>query len=967
MKRSLLTVFLIITPLLLGAQDFEQIQRMRTLKVRLELQDDKTSLPIAYSTVYLIPQGDTVITNFAISDEKGQAVLENVVQRKYELHAELIGYKPLVKVYDIKISGFDNERNLGVIKMTEDPKQLEAASVSAIGNPIVIKKDTIEYNASAYHVVDNAMLVDLLRKMPGMKVDAGGSIKVNGETVDKITVGGKAFFIKDPSMAVKNLPAKIVNKIQVIDQAKEDAAFTGVGTKDDQEKVMDILLKEEYQKGWFGNAKVSGGSAFIPADEREFKGRKGLLFNGNSMISRYNATDQAVFVGNAKNAPDPGSWSETEMFGMPMDEDDALASKEGLQKSGQVGLNFNTSRIKGFDANASLSYNTLQKDSQEKSSRTTYSTGGDDLLTSGSFKGLGTDRTVSSSMEFSNTDKGKYMVIFRPYLFFTSRNQQVERSSITNSRQTEENRSSSFQSGQSKIASAFTELELGVKDLGKERRSLTLSGTLDYSGSRGNSIDKSQTIYASGADIRNLLYNKQSRSFSPGLELTYVEPIGNNWAIQLRTSGRYSGSQSTRDAFNGEDGTANTYYSSFSRNDDSSIRERLLLQYKKADNTVVFGFQLDEEQNVTRTKYMGQESTVGQGQWILNWAPYVNLVLKDDEKTLRLEYSGRSVTPSGSRIIPTLDINNPVLVSTGNIYLRPQFTHNAYLDFRIGDTENYSFADFFLDGSYSTRQIVSASWFDENGIRYTIPVNSPEPGCSLSLFSSYNRPFGKKKHFTLSLDWSVGYDRNTGFQATKRLPGLDKDHFDYNSTIAWFWGNAEGDRFYSGKSGFAKSNTSTLSLSLFPSVDYKTDLFSLTLRGLADRRVTRYSLDKSADMDTWDFNVSVESIYTSMNGWQFNTDMGYSFYRGYSAGYGSPELIWNAGIGKEIGPVTLSLKLADILNQQKSLHRSVSGNYVEDVYRNVMGRYLLVGVSFNFGKMNATQAGKAQRALWEMM
>ena len=339
MKRSLITLFLLMLVLPATAQDFEQLQRMRTLKVRMELQDSKTDSPISYATVYLIPQGDTTITHFAISDEKGVAVLEDVVQRKYELHAELIGYKPFVKTYDLKITGFENDRNLGVIRLEEDREQLEAASVSAIGNPIVIKKDTVEYNASSYHVVENAMLVDLLKKMPGIKVESGGTIKVNGETVNKITVGGKAFFIKDPSMAVKNLPAKIVNKIQVIDKAKDDAAFTGVGSRDDQEKVMDILLKEEYQKGWFGNAKLSGGLALLPEGDKEYKGRDGVLYNGNTMISRYNTTDQLVFIGNAKNAPDPGSWSETEMFGMPMDEDDALASKEGLQATAQAGLN----------------------------------------------------------------------------------------------------------------------------------------------------------------------------------------------------------------------------------------------------------------------------------------------------------------------------------------------------------------------------------------------------------------------------------------------------------------------------------------------------------------------------------------------------------------------------------------------------------------------------------------------------
>ena len=966
MKRILVFLFMLML-LPAVAQDFEQLQRMRTLKVRMELQDSKTDAPIPYATVYLIPQGDTTITHFAISDDKGIAVLEDVVQRKYDLHAELIGYKPFVKTYDLKITGFENDRNLGVIKLEEDAKLLEAASVSAIGNPVVIKKDTVEYNASAYHVVENAMLVDLLKKMPGIKVESSGTVKVNGETVNKITVGGKAFFIKDPSMAVKNLPAKIVNKIQVIDRAKEDAAFTGVGTKDDQEKVMDIMLKEEYQKGWFGNAKVSGGLALLPEGDKDFKGRDGALFNGNTMISRYNTTDQLVFIGNAKNAPDPGSWSETEMFGMSMDEDDALASKERLQTTAQAGLNYNTSRIRGFDTNASVSYNFQRKDARESSSQTNYNTGGANLLTNGNFLGTGTDHSVSGSMEFSNTDQSKFLAILRPYWMYTTRNQAVTRNSQTLSGLEEVNSSTATQTGKSNIFSTFVELELGIKDLGKTGRSLTLTGNFDFTGSKGNSTEQSLTRTIGGVDQRNLLYNKQMQSISPQLELTYVEPLGTNWALQLRTAGIYAGSQSKRDAFNGADGSVNANYSSFSRNDDITIRERLLFQYKKNDTAFLFGFQLDEEQNITRTRFMGVENLVGQGKWILNWAPYVNLTMKDDNRTLRFEYTGRSVTPTGSRIVPTLDLTNPIQISTGNIYLRPQFTHNAFLSFRTGNPKDFSFAEFFLSGSLNTRQIVQASWFDENGIRYALPVNSPKPGGSVALYASWNQPFGKQKRFTLTLDGSVGYDASVSYQATQRLPGLNKDQFDYSATMASLWGDASGSKFYSGQSGFAQSNTGTLTLSLFPSLDFKTEQFSLTLRGLAENRRTRYSLDPKANMNTWDFNVSAESLYTTSNGWQFNTDISYNFYRGYTQGYGQPELLWNAGIGKEIGPVTLSVKVADILNQQKSLQRSISANFVEDVYRNVMGRYIMIGVSFNFGKMNATQANKAQRALWEMM
>ena len=155
-------------------------------------------------------------------------------------------------------------------------------------------------------------------------------------------------------------------------------------------------------------------------------------------------------------------------------------------------------------------------------------------------------------------------------------------------------------------------------------------------------------------------------------------------------------------------------------------------------------------------------------------------------------------------------------------------------------------------------------------------------------------------------------------------------------------------------------------MSLFPTLSYRLDRFSATLMGFAMNSITRYSLDKTADMNTWDFNVTGEIIFSTKHDWQFNTDAGYSFYKGYTSGYGEPELIWNAGIAKDIKAFTISFKVADILGQQKSVHRTASSEFVEDVRRNVMGRYFLVGLVFNFGKMNAAQSNRVEQAMWEM-
>jgi hypothetical protein len=191
---------------------FDMINRNRNINVRLTLQDSKTSEPISWASVYLIPQGDTTITHFALSDDNGDIELKDVPVGKYELNAEMIGYLPHKKTYTFK----NWSEDLGIIKMEENPEYLEAAKVSAAGNAIMIKQDTIIYNASSFKVGENDMLADLLKKMPGVEVGSDGSVTVNGEKVEKITVGGKTFFFNDPTAALTNLPAKLVDKIKVV-------------------------------------------------------------------------------------------------------------------------------------------------------------------------------------------------------------------------------------------------------------------------------------------------------------------------------------------------------------------------------------------------------------------------------------------------------------------------------------------------------------------------------------------------------------------------------------------------------------------------------------------------------------------------------------------------------------------------------------------------------------------------------
>ena len=214
----------------------ENMLKERMSEIKTTVLDSLTNEPVSYASVYVIPAKDTTITNFTLTDANGEAKLDEVPFGSYAFHVEMMGYKPVV------LERFFREEkvDLGTIRLQVDEQFLQAAVVTDVGNPIVVKKDTVEFNASSFRVGANAMLKDLLQRMPGMEITDDGKVKFNGEEIDKLTVGGRTFFFGDQSTALNNLPAAVVDKIRVIDRESEQtqasrpalrASRTGAGRR----------------------------------------------------------------------------------------------------------------------------------------------------------------------------------------------------------------------------------------------------------------------------------------------------------------------------------------------------------------------------------------------------------------------------------------------------------------------------------------------------------------------------------------------------------------------------------------------------------------------------------------------------------------------------------------------------------------------------------------------------------------
>ena len=954
------TILLVQT---LSAQvlNYDMIERNANTNVKLTLKDSKTSKPVSWASVYLIPAGDTTITHFALSDDKGDVLLKEVPVGKYELNAEIIGYTPHKKTYTIKAHW--EAYDLGIIKMEENAEFLEASTISAIGNPVTVKKDTIEFNASSFRVGENAMLEDLLKKMPGMEVADDGTVTLNGEKIDKITVGGKTFFFNDPTAALKNLPAKIVDKIKVVDKTKDEAAGSAVVTKDDKEKVMDVELKEEYTEGWYGNAKLGGGSTLTPKNENSLIDDRGLLYNGNAMVTGYTEKDQVIFIGNAFNAIEPGADVAFYNNGNTTSDFNSLG---GLNSTAQAGVNYNTSRIKDMESTLSVNYKNNGKVDRKISSRTTFQPEGPDVLTDGSYDAAGSQNTVSASMEIKSKENDKYYLYIMPSVSYSAESVNSSNISASSSEGTEINSSEASAVSSGKGLNTVGSVYFGLKELGKKGRSLYTGAQYALNTSDKNSHEMSVLNSLGQNSVKDLFYNTDMHNTSAGVSMTYSEPIGKKWAAEIGAQSKFYRNTNLRNATN-PDGTYNDYYSSSSDNRYISNRGVLTFQYDNDTTTVHFGVMVDAVQNEVKAKSMGVETVTGKGEWLVNASPFVYYNYEKDGIDLGVYYTGMEGRPSATSMLPSLNISNPVQITAGNIYLKPQYTHHFQTILSTNNRETFAFFSTYLVGQMITRSTVQASWMDASGVRYAVPVNSQKPQTTGYLYLSYSRPITKDRQLTFQLGTSANYTGGTSYQATKRMDGLDLQTFDYNTFMSEFWGDASGDRFYSGQSGFAESRTNTFIFGGDLKLKYSIEKLDANMTYGFSNRISRYSLDPTANLNNWTHNVNADILYRPGKEWEIGTDLSYRFYRGYTNGFGLPEWRWNMSVSKSIKSVTLGLKVADILNQTRNMRRTVSAEYVEDTYSNILGRFFIFSVSFNFGKMNAKKNKNIEGAMWNML
>lgn len=951
--------------------------------VSMKLSDAKTDAPVGFATASVTVKGEKSPVKYVLADSNGKAVLQKVRKGTYVLRAELMGY--VTYEQEIKVEG---NLDLGVIKMKEDVKLLDAASVSAVGNPIIVKKDTVEYNASSFKTSDNDMLEDLLKKLPGVEVNSDGSITANGETIKKITIDGKTFFLDDPQLASKNLPAKIIEKVKVVEKKSDQAMFTGIDDGQ-EETIIDLSIMKGMMNGWFGNV-MAGGGHDVPDkgfynDEHGFMD-EGWRYQGAAIVGNFKEDSQLSVILNANNTNNRGfnDLAGGMMAGM-RGGGGGMGRGSGMGGFGGFGGNngITTSWMGGvngawdlFDGDMELSGNYLYNGSdrfvEEESSKITFMEDGSRLLNDNS----GTSFTGSQGHRFGIRLDHEFSknssLLFEPQFNFGS-GHYSERSDFSTmtadgADTTFTNRGFNDNSGDNRNWTASGRL-LYRQRLGKPGRTISAQMNYSFSNNEMSGFNQSLTqtdVNADGNfedDIVNQRFEQNSKSSSLSGRLVYTEPLTSSLFLEANYQYSWNMNKSGKDTYNSGNNVYDALSMIYDNNGevyDPTYSNSILNRYINQTAGLTFSWQKEKVNaqvgaQVNPTDTRNETNGKDYDSFVLNWSPNARVRYQINDNThLMMFYNGRSSQPSTSQLMPVPDNTDPLNVSLGNPYLKPYFNHNLRSNFRFTNMKSFTSVNASISGSLVQNAITNAQWYDQSGAQYSIPVNGPGTG-SVNGMLMVNSPLGRSNFSIMSMT-NARYNQSTSYIGTG---ALDSDKY-YDAETATFDYELFNDDFkdLGNTDAFATNRIQTMGIMQMLRFTYRNDFVELVAGGRTNMSKSWYTMNASGQNATWNNNVSFEMNWTLPFGMNLISDLNYNWYDGYTTQQ-EPEFILNAEITQLVfkKTCTIALRAYDILNQAKNLSVTDASNYHQEVRNNTLGRYIVLSFTYRFGTFGGGRRG----------
>ncbi len=959
--KKLSHILLLLVSLLAAPSAFAQA----IYSVKVRAVEEKTGHPVAFATASVTVKGEKEALKYTLTDDQGYATVTKLKKGSYTFRVELMGYKSYVREITI-----EKNMDLGTIRMADDAIALDAAQISAVGNPIIVKKDTIEYAASSFKTSDNDMLEELLKKLPGVEVEADGSITANGETIKKITIDGKTFFLDDPQLASKNIPAKIIEKVKVVEKKSDQAQFTGIDDGE-EETVIDLSLRPGMMKGWFGNI-MGGGGHDIPGEGSDMNDWR---YQGAAMVGRFTDESQISIILNGNNTNNrgfndvAGSMMQNMRGGRGMGRGmGGWGRNNGISNTWMGGLNGAFTLLDGdMDLAGNYLYNGSDKFVEEESSKITYLDDGSRLL----YDQKGTNNTFSQGHRFGVRLEHKFSentsILFEPqfnigsgsFNEFSDFQTYTERDGQRDS--TNRGYNSNLGDSDSWSTSGFL---LFRQRLGKPGR--TISANIRYSFSDNNLDGFNQSLTSVkdsaglwGNEIVNQRFDQNSRSVSLRGRVVYTEPITEYIFFEANYQYGWSRNTSYKNTFNSGTDLLDSGLLVFDPAGESiddrysnsilnrSITQRAGVNFSYQKNK--FRAQLGASVNPTDT----YNETTGHDAYrskVINWSPQAMLNYEFTENSnIRFFYFGWSNQPSTSQLLPVPDNSDPLNIALGNPNLNPYFNHNIRGNFRYTNKKTFTSVNARFGGSLVENAITSAQWYDPAGVQYSIPVNGPASG-NVDARIMVNSPFGKTGLSIFSMTFAR-YNQSTSYIGTGALESskyydAENASFDYSLFNQDFPDLGASDKFITNR-------TQTMSFTQRLRLTYRNDFVEVTLGGRTRMSKSWYTMENSQLKATWNNQADMSMNWTIPGGINLIADLDYNWYNGYTTPQ-EDEFVLNAEITKQLfkKKFTLALKAYDILGQSKNLSVTDSANYHQEVQNNTLGRYIILSLTYRFGNFN---------------
>ncbi|BEH00424.1 outer membrane beta-barrel protein [Bacteroides sedimenti] len=885
-----------------------------------KIVDESTKIPVEQAAVRVLSLPDSTFVTGVSSKKDGSFSIASLKKGHYALKISFIGYTSIIK--SLQLTSSKPSVALGELQMKADAVMLKGAVVTAEAPPVTVVQDTVVYNASAYRVQEGAMLEELVKKLPGAEVSTEGKVTINGKEVKKIMVDGKEFFSDDPKVAMKNLPANMVENVKAYDKKSDLARVTGIDDGD-EEPVLDLTVKKGMKRGWIGNLITGMG------DQKRYE--------TGVMASQFTDNAQITVIGTANNTNNQG-FSEFGDAGQGMGGN----AGAGVNASKSIGLNFAKSTNK-LDLGGNVKYGRSDRDAVMKSSSETRVLDKDTTSINYSNNNNSTRRfrnDLDANFRLEWKPDSMTNIMFRPNVTYSNTDNFANGYSTKSNRNHElVNKTQSKSNSNSDYLSLSGSLQVNRK-LNSKGRSITLRAEYGYNNNETDQYSYSNTLlYLSNKKILQDRYiDNTGNGFNYRLQAIYIEPIFTNRFLQFRYSYQNRYSALNKYTYN-LDTLTNRYSDIYDESQSNVVSNRYATnQFEVSLRTIRpkymynIGISLEPQSSKSKTAIGPNKKDNPLSQNVVNFSPTIDFHYRfSKQKQLRFMYRGRSTSPSIENLQPIIDKTDTLNIRLGNPNLKPSYSNRFMLFFNnfMQESQRSITANLFFNNTINS--VASRMSYEEStGITKTY-LENVNGNWNTQGFLTFSSPL-KNRKFTISTTSNASF-----------------------SNIVSFTSLAKRDSVYTEPQ---KSTTQNLNLGQRMTGNFRCDLFDLSLNAGIRYSLVKNNKQKDSNRETFDYTFGGNTNINLPWNVYLSSDVNCNIRSGYSDGYKKEITIWNAQLSKTFlrnNRATLRFKIYDILHQQSSLTRTIDGTMIQDTEYNTLGSYFMVHFVYRFN----TLGGKA--------